>query len=148
MIHENTVEVKPHISQSKESLSIEPDTKKSHQRLIIKGKSINHNFQKHTVVTIKKLTKNIAFRFDNGNIETLAHQMWNVFLTCGVKSKQILVILFGEANIEDEKYREILKRCYFGELCSYWQQSIRSAQNLLRSKVSTLLSEERVRKNI
>ena len=85
------------------------------------AKSINHNFQKHTVVAIKKLTKNIASNFGNGSIDILAHQMWNVFLTSGVKSKQILVILFGEANLEDEKYRELLKRCYFGELCSYGQ---------------------------
>ena len=63
--------------------------------------SINHNFQKHTVVTIKKLTKNIDSAFGYGHIDILAHRMWNVFLTSGLKSKQILVILFGAANMAD-----------------------------------------------
>jgi len=51
--------------------------------------------------------------------EKVALQMWNIFLSSGIKSKKILVILFGRSNMWDEKYKELLKNCFFGELCSH-----------------------------
>lgn len=45
--------------------------------------------------------------------------MWNIFLTSGIKSKRILVVLFGSANMKDRKYKELLMNCFFGELCNY-----------------------------
>lgn len=97
------------------------------------GTSLNHNFQKHAVVTIKKLTKSLAF--GNSPVELIAMQMWNIFLSSGIKSKRILVILFGTANLTNEKYRNLLKGCYFGELCNYDENSVRAAQTMLRERV-------------
>lgn len=97
------------------------------------GTSLNHNFQKHAVVTIKKLTKSLAF--GNSPVELIAMQMWNIFLSSGIKSKRILVILFGTANLTNEKYRNLLKGCYFGELCNYDEGAVRAAQTMLRERV-------------
>jgi hypothetical protein len=62
-------------------------------------KSVNHNFQKHAVVTIKKLTRGLANSLDYSPIGAIARQMWNIFLSCGLKSKRMLVILFGKAEL-------------------------------------------------
>jgi hypothetical protein len=40
--------------------------------------------------------------------------MWSIFLTCGIKSKKIIVILFGQAELSCEAYRRLLLSCYFG----------------------------------
>lgn len=63
-------------------------------------KSMNHNFQKHAVVTIKKLLKFRQYH-EASQAEKLAHLMWSIFMSSGLKSKKVLVILFGLANLKD-----------------------------------------------
>jgi hypothetical protein len=61
---------------------------------------MNHNFQKHAVVTIKKLLK-MKYDFNASDPQQLAHSMWNIFMSSGLKNKKILIILFGEADLQD-----------------------------------------------
>jgi hypothetical protein len=64
----------------------------------VASKSLKHNFQKHTVVTIKKLAKRLPDQLGTSPSDIVALQMWNIFLFSGIKSKKILVILFGRAT--------------------------------------------------
>lgn len=66
----------------------------------IEKKSLNHNFQKHAVVTIKKLMK-IKCNSACSDAERLANKMWKIFMVINIKSKKILVVLFGVVNLED-----------------------------------------------
>jgi hypothetical protein len=70
-------------------------------------------------VTIRKLTRGLADSLDFSSTGVIARQMWNIFLSCGLKSKRMLVILFGKADLRKEKYQQLLKGCFFGELCNY-----------------------------
>lgn len=45
--------------------------------------------------------------------------MWNIFMSSGIKNKKILVILFGVANLKDEGFIKILKKCGFEEIMEY-----------------------------
>jgi hypothetical protein len=81
-------------------------------------------------------------------VELVAQQMWNIFMASGVKSKRMLVVLFGYAQLQDEKYKDLLKGCFFGELCNYEQNTVRAAQQMLREKVTAMLTPEVVRENI
>jgi hypothetical protein len=60
----------------------------------------------------------------------------------------MLVVLFGYAQLQEERYKNLLKGCFFGELCNYDQATVRSAQQLLRERVVDLLTPEAVRENI
>ena len=65
-----------------------------------------------------------------------------------VKSKRMLVLLFGCAQLQEERYKDLLKGCFFGELCNYDETIVRAAQQLLREKVVAILTPEVVRENI
>lgn len=74
--------------------------------------------------------------------------MWNIFLSCGLKSKRMLVILFGKADLRKEKYQLLLKGCFFGELCNYEQSLVQQAQNMLRGLAVSMLDQETIRANV
>ena len=74
----------------------------------------------------------------------MARRMWNIFLSSGTRSKKMITILFGEADLSSDKYRALLIQSYFGELCQEQQQAIRDAQNILRQKVFQQLSDNKV----
>ena len=99
-------------------------------------------------MTIKKLTRTLGASLGTSPIELVAQQMWNIFLASGVKSKRMLVVLFGCAQLQEERYKDLLKGCFFGELCNYDQTVVRAAQQLLREKVVAMLTPEAVRENI
>jgi len=45
--------------------------------------------------------------------EKIAHRMWNIFMVTDIKSKKILVILFGSANLSDERNKQLFVKCGF-----------------------------------
>ena len=51
-------------------------------------------------MTIKKLLK-MKYDFNASETQQLAHTMWNIFMSSGLKNKKILLILFGEADLQD-----------------------------------------------
>lgn len=107
--------------------------------------SSNHNFQKHLVVTVRKLGRRVREALEVSGAGSLANQMWSIFLSAGIKSKKILVILFGRAELKQEKYKQLLKNCFFGEFCSYEEAAVRAAQDALRGTVLRLLADEQLR---
>jgi hypothetical protein len=94
--------------------------------------SFNHNFQKHAVLTIRKIGYKMCEGFGSSLPEMVAAQMWNIFQSCGISSKKIMVILFGEAKMNLEKSKELYRSCFFGEICAYSEETVRAAQRLLR----------------
>jgi hypothetical protein len=75
---------------------------------LLPQRPLYHNFQKHTVVLIKKLGKLLPLQLKTSPAELLAKQMWNIFLTSGIKSKKMLIILFGRATLSLESYKKLL----------------------------------------
>jgi hypothetical protein len=55
-------------------------------------------------------------------------------MSSAIKNKKILVLIFGIANVKDEAYSTILKKCGFGEILEYGEGLIRQAQEILRGK--------------
>jgi len=45
------------------------------------------------------MTKSLPELLGTTTADHIALQMWNIFLCSGIKSKKILVILFGRANL-------------------------------------------------
>jgi len=39
--------------------------------------------------------------------------MWNIFMVTDIKSKKLLVILFGSANLRDERNKQLFVKCGF-----------------------------------
>lgn len=70
--------------------------------------------------------------------------MWNIFESSGIKSKKIIIILFGEADLSQEKYNMLLISSYFGELCRERQEVVREAQNILRMHAIRCLTDTKV----
>jgi hypothetical protein len=70
--------------------------------------------------------------------------MWSIFENSGNKSKKIIIILFGEAELGKEKYKSLLIRSYFGELCQEREEVIREAQSILRRLALTHLQDTKV----
>lgn len=71
--------------------------------------------------------------------------MWNIFLASGVKSKKILVVLFGRANFSQDSYRILLNKCGFNEILQYDEEVVRSSQRILRERFVETVNEEAVR---
>lgn len=42
--------------------------------------------------------------------------MWNIFMVTDIKSKKLLVVLFGTANLCDDRNRELFVKCGFEEI--------------------------------
>ena len=78
-------------------------------------KCLNHNFQKHTVVTVKKMMK-MRYNSNGSDAEKLAHKMWTLFMTSHAKSKKVLVVIFGMVNLKDERDVSIFKKFGFGDI--------------------------------
>lgn len=112
------------------------------------SKSFNHNFQKHAVITIKKLGRKMCQNLGNSPAQDLATRMWNIFQSCGIASKKILVVLFGEANFSCEKSKELFRSCLFGEICGEAEETVRSAQNILRERLLELTGADFIRSHI
>lgn len=110
--------------------------------------SRNHNLQKHAVVTLRKLGVALDAGLENSGAGAVAKQMWRIFLASGLKSKKMLVILFGRAQMQRDSYRELLRSCFFGEICSHGEELVRQAQDLLRERALALLGEEALRENV
>lgn len=104
------------------------------------SRSSNHNFQKHAVVTIRKLLRP-NWRRGGPGAEGVAHQMWNIFLASGLKSKKLLVILFGEVDFADGACRSLLQRCGFEETLALEEHLVREAQRLLRERLVGTLED-------
>ena len=106
--HEKTFEDK---EISHESRSVEERESNSRNS---KGdkKCLNHNFQKHAVVTVKKLMR-MKYNANGSDAEKLAHKMWTIFMTSTIKSKKILVVLFGSVTLSYERDINLFKMCGF-----------------------------------
>lgn len=96
------------------------------------------------MVTIKKL---LRFRQNHeaSQVEKLAHLMWSIFMASGLKSKKVLVILFGLANLKDEGYLSMVRKCGFGEVEQYGEEMVQQAQKILRDRLAESVTEEAVR---
>jgi hypothetical protein len=46
-------------------------------------------------------------------------------MSSAVKNKQILVVIFGVANVKEEAYSAIIKKCGFEEILAYEEILIR-----------------------
>ena len=90
----------------------------------------------------------MKYSSEASDIEKLAHKMWTMFMISNIKSKKILVVLFGLINIEDERDVNLFKRCGFSEILEEGQQKIRKAQELLRSRFVELVDEDKIWQNI
>jgi hypothetical protein len=88
--------------------------------------------------------KNTCNQLKGGGRERVARQMWQIFMSFGIKSKKIIIILFGEADFSQEKYNLLLIRTYFGELCRERQEVVREAQTILRMHALRCLTESKV----
>jgi hypothetical protein len=74
--------------------------------------------------------------------------MWSIFMSSGIKNKKILVVLFGSANLKDESFVKILKKCGFEEILEYEEKVIREAQEMLRGRFIESVSDVAVRDNL
>lgn len=57
-------------------------------------KSLFHNFQKHLVITLKKIVR-IKAKPEDGLVGKIAEEMWDIFLKSHLYTKTILHILYG-----------------------------------------------------
>ena len=80
--------------------------------------SVHHNFQKHTVTTIKKLLV-LKTKGQKGPVEECGHAMWQLFLRSKVKTKRVLTILFGHASFDDPVFRKMLEKYGLLDILSY-----------------------------
>ena len=92
----------------------------------------SHNFQKHAVTTVRKLMK-VRYHNLESQTERLAHKMWTIFMSSGIKSKKILIVLFGMITTSNEKDVNLFTKCGFKEILSEGQHLIRQAQDYLRN---------------
>ncbi len=74
----------------------------------------NHNFQKHTVLTVKKLGENLVNVIGMGEVEEVGKRIWRIFLSSDINSKKILLVIFGKANMKKQICREQFRECYLG----------------------------------
>lgn len=58
----------------------------------------------------------MKYDFDASEPQRLAHTMWNIFMSSGLKNKKILIILFGEADLQDEGFLQLVKKGGFNEI--------------------------------
>ena len=54
--------------------------------------------------------------------------MWNIFEVTEIKSKKLLVVLFGAANLSDESNWALFLRCGFQDILQESEIVIRKAQ--------------------
>ncbi len=80
-------------------------------------KCLNHNFQKHTVTTVKKLMR-MKYVNEGSSEEKLAYKIWNIFMVSDIKSKKILVVLFGAISKRDQRDISLFRKCGFEEILS------------------------------
>lgn len=73
---------------------------------------LNHNFQKHTVTTVKKLMR-MKYISEGSEESILAYKIWNIFMVSEIKSKKILVVLFGAINSQDDRDQNLFRTCGF-----------------------------------
>lgn len=60
--------------------------------------------------------------------EKLAYKIWNIFMVSDIKSKKILVVLFGAINKRDPRDVSLFRKCGFEEILTEEQTVIRNAQ--------------------
>ena len=62
---------------------------------------------------MKKLLR-LKYNGEASESEKIAHKMWTGFMVSNIKSKRVLVVLFGKVNKNDEKDLDLFRSCGFG----------------------------------
>ena len=63
-------------------------------------------------MTVKKLMR-LKYNNNGSDAEKLAHKMWTIFMSSTIKSKKILVVLFGSVTLSDKRDVNLFKMCGF-----------------------------------
>ena len=109
--------------------------------------SAHHNFQKHTVTTIKKLLR-LPVKEEAGDVHECAGRMWSLFLSSKLKTKRVLTFLFGLASFEDPNFSSLLESYGFKEILGYQQSTVRRAQAYLRGQLVEQVNEVTLRASL
>jgi hypothetical protein len=67
--------------------------------------------------------------------------MWNMFMSSGINSKKILVILFGIASLSDPIFINIINKYGFQEILKYGEGLIIKSQEFLRTRLVESVTE-------
>lgn len=55
----------------------------------------------------------MKYNTNGSDAEKLAHKMWTIFMSSTIKSKKILVVLFGSVTLSDKRDVNLFKMCGF-----------------------------------
>lgn len=77
------------------------------------GRSFHHNSQKHTVITIKQMVSLAEVNPDTEERRIML-KMWSIFTKGNKKTKEVLSVLFGAADLGNERDLKLFEAYGFG----------------------------------